>query len=59
MAAAPKARTSDKQGACKKLTTALKKRYKGGVPKNDRPVLETMLYAVCLENASDEEAEAA
>jgi endonuclease-3 len=35
----------------------LKKRYKVVLPKTDRPVLETMLYAVCLENQSPEAAD--
>lgn len=57
MAGTSKAKASDKAGIVKKLVTILKKRYKSPIPKNDRPILETMLYAVCLENASPEQAE--
>jgi endonuclease-3 len=44
-------KASDKQGIAKKIVFALKKRYKGSAPKKDLPILETMLYAICLENA--------
>jgi len=46
-------KASEKQTICKKLVTAFKKRFHGGVPKSNRPVLETILFAVCLENTSD------
>lgn len=59
MAAAQRTKASDKQGVVKKIVTALKKRYKGGPPKDDRPVLETLLYSACLENVTYEEADAA
>src|SRR4051812_38014867 len=49
----------NKQAVAKKLMAALKKRYKTPLPKTDRPILEMMLYAVCLENATDEIAEEA
>lgn len=49
MAKAVKA--SDKQTICRKLITALKKRYSGTSSKENRPVLETMLFACCLEDA--------
>ena len=47
-------KASDKQAVCRKLVTALKKRYKAALPKNNRPVLETMLYSACLENSTDD-----
>lgn len=59
MASAPRPKASDKQGICKKLVGVLKKRYKSLPPIKERPVLETMLYAVCLENATVEQADAA
>ena len=59
MAAAQRTKASDKQGVVKKVVTTLKKRYKGGPPKEDRPVLETLLYSACLENVSYEDADAA
>lgn len=60
MPAASRTKTSNKQAVCKKLTTLLKKRYKKrSAPRNDRPILETILFAICLENTSEEGAEAA
>lgn len=59
MATAHSTKASDKQTVCKKLTTALKKRYKAPPDQPDRPVLETMVYAICLENADFEQADAA
>lgn len=53
----PKA--SDKQGICKKLIGVLKKRYKGVAVPKERSVLDSMLYAVCVENTTPEQAEAA
>jgi len=50
-------KASDKQAVCRKLVTALKKRYKAALPKNTRPVLETMLYSACLENSTHDVAE--
>lgn len=54
--ATPRTKSSDKQAVFKKLIPLLKKRYKPAPPP-DRPVLQTMLYAVCLENASQAEAD--
>jgi endonuclease-3 len=54
-ARAPKA--ADKQAVLKKLLPLIKKQYKVVVPKLDRPVMETMLYGVCLEDAPLDEAE--
>ena len=56
MAAARHATASDKQRIAKKLISLLKKRYNGSVPKDTHPILETILYAICLENSSFEEA---
>lgn len=59
MVAASRAKSSDRAAILKKLLPAIKKNYKVVVPKNDRPVLETMLYAICLEDVSVDEAEKA
>ncbi len=59
MAAAQRLKASDRQSICKKLVTSLRKHYKCTPPKHDHPVLETLLYGVCLENASEDEAAAA
>ncbi len=59
MSSPTRAKTTDRQAVSKKLVTVLKKKYKSSPPKQERPVLETLLYAVCLEDASPEEAEAA
>jgi hypothetical protein len=45
-------KASAKQAGVKKLVTLLKKRYGKSLPKNDRPVLETIVYAACLENTT-------
>ncbi|WP_166828922.1 HhH-GDP family DNA glycosylase [Thalassoroseus pseudoceratinae] len=57
MASAQKPKNSDKQAVCKKLVTALKKQYKGSSSTSDLPVLETLVFAVCLEDTSEEQAE--
>ncbi len=57
MVAASRAKTSDRAAILKKLLPAIKKQYKVVVPKHDRPVLETMLFAICLEDVSVDEAE--
>lgn len=54
-----KLKASDRQAIFKKLATALKKKYGGSVPKHKYNVLDTMLLACCLENVTDEQAEAA
>ncbi|APZ97041.1 hypothetical protein [Fuerstiella marisgermanici] len=51
-------KASDKAQACKKLTTILQKEYGKSVPKLKLPVLETMLFAVCLEDNPWDRAEA-
>jgi endonuclease-3 len=59
MVAASRAKTSDRAAILKKLLPAIKKQYKVVVPKHDRPVLETMLFAICMEDVSVDEAELA
>jgi endonuclease-3 len=59
MASAPRPKASDKQAVLKKLFPLLKKHYKSPLPRYDLPILETLIYAICLENASSEEADAA
>ncbi len=59
MAVVKKTKASDLQALCKKLITLLKKHYKPHGGKKDRPVLESVLYAVCLENATHAQADAA
>lgn len=55
--AATKTKASDRAAVIKKLLPAIKKQYKVTVPKGGRPVLETMLFAVCMEDAPVEAAE--
>lgn len=55
--AATKTKASDRAAVIKKLLPAIKKQYKVNIPKGDRPVLETMLFAVCLEDATVDDAE--
>ncbi|VAX41844.1 hypothetical protein MNBD_PLANCTO02-2394 [hydrothermal vent metagenome] len=59
MATAQKTKAADKQNLSKKLVGTLKKYYKGAPRKTDLSVLETILYGVCLENTSYEDADAA
>lgn len=59
MVAASRAKSSDRAAILKKLLPAIKKQYKVVVPKHDRPVLETMLFAICMEDVSVDEAELA
>jgi endonuclease-3 len=59
MAVVKKTKASDLHSLSKKLVTLLKKHYSPAGHKKDKPVLETMLYAVCLENATQEQADAA
>jgi hypothetical protein len=54
-----KAKTVDKLTLGKKLVSVLKKRYHDPLPKHEKPVLETLLYAVCLEDTSIAQAESA
>lgn len=59
MNSAKKLKASDKQAIARRVMTVLKKKYGGALPRHDRPVLETILFAALLENSSDAEAEAA
>jgi hypothetical protein len=60
MATSSRAKTADRQSVVKKLMPLLKKQYgKIATPKLDRPVMETMLYATCLEDATVEQADRA
>jgi endonuclease III len=56
MVAANRSKSADKQEVCRKVTVLLKKAYSAMPPKQDLPVLETLLYAVCLENSPAEQA---
>lgn len=57
MVAASRAKASDRAALLKKLFPIVKKTYKVLVPKGNKPVLETMLYAICLEDSTVEEAD--
>jgi len=52
-----KAKGPDKQDICKKLTVALKKKYPAPAKYPSLPVMETMLYAICLDNNTPQEAQ--
>jgi endonuclease-3 len=56
MVAANRTKSADKQEVCRKVTSLLKKAYSATPPKQDLPVLETLLYAVCLENSAPDQA---
>lgn len=58
MVAASRAKASDRAVLLKKLLPIIKKHYKVQTPKGGKPVLETMLYAICLEDSTVEEADA-
>jgi len=58
MVAASRAKASDRAALLKKLFPVVKKNYKVQVPKGGKAVLETMLYAVCLEDSTVDEADA-
>jgi len=49
----------DKHEICRKTMSLLKKKYGAAARKQGLPVLETMLFACCLENASPAQAESA
>jgi endonuclease-3 len=57
MVAASRAKASDRSALLKKLLPVIKKHYKIHIPKGNLPVLETMVYAICLEDSSVEQAE--
>lgn len=52
-------KAADKQSILKKLVTEMKRRYGGSVPKHNRTTFETLLFAACLEDLDQEQAEAA
>ncbi len=52
-------KSSEKTAILKKLVTELKKRYGGKTPKHTHTVLETLLYAACLEDTDYESADIA
>ena len=54
-----KLKAADRQAVARKVITLLKKKYGGSVPKHSLPVLETVLYAICLENCTSKAADAA
>jgi endonuclease-3 len=56
MVAANRSKSADKHEVCRKVTSLLKKAYGATPPKQELPVLETLLYAICLENAEPERA---
>src|SRR6516165_6231074 len=56
MVSANRAKSADKHDVCRKVTVLLKKSYAASPPKQELPVLETLLYAVCLENSTPEQA---
>ena len=59
MFAAKRMTSAEKQRICRRLVSILKKRYKLSLPKTERPILETIIYGICLENASVRHAEEA
>lgn len=52
MSITKKLKASDRQAIARKLITVLKKKYGGSLPRDSRPVLETLLFAACLEDAA-------
>lgn len=54
-----KLKASDRQTLFKKLASVLKKKYGGSVPKHKYDVLDTLLFACCLEDVAYEDAESA
>jgi len=52
-------KAADKQAILKKLITEMKRRYGNSVPKQNRNAFETVLFAACLEDAGQAEAETA
>lgn len=52
-----KTKGPDKAEICKKVTAALKKKYPAPAKYPSLPVMETMLYAVCLDNSTADQAQ--
>jgi hypothetical protein len=57
MGTAKATKAADKSQVCRKLVQALQKLYGKSVPVIEQPVLETMLFGVCLEDNRWEQAE--
>ncbi len=57
MPTAKATKASDKALICRKFVTAVQKLYGKSVPRLDLPVLETLMFAVCLEDNSWDAAE--
>ncbi|MFO1022756.1 MAG: hypothetical protein U0903_18980 [Planctomycetales bacterium] len=57
--ATAKTKGPDKQEVCKKVIASLKKKYPAAAKYPTFPVMETMMFAVCLENNTLEQAQAA
>ncbi|MCA9080429.1 MAG: hypothetical protein KDA58_07710 [Planctomycetaceae bacterium] len=57
MAASKPLKSSDRQNILKSCVTQLKKNYKGKVPNSNRSVMETLLFAACLEDSAHDVAE--
>ena len=57
MAAAKRSQGLSRQDACRKLVSLLSRRYGSELPKPvERPVLETLLYGICLEDTAPSDA---
>lgn len=54
-----KLKTAERQTIAQNLINAIKKKYKSAVPKHSMNVLDTLIYASILENATHEEADEA
>ncbi|WP_437185492.1 hypothetical protein SH668x_002600 [Planctomicrobium sp. SH668] len=52
-------KAADKQTILKKLITEMKRRYGNSLPKSNRSAFDTLLFAICIEDATQEQAEAA
>jgi endonuclease-3 len=53
-----KLKASDRQALAHKVMGTLRKKYGQSLPRDSRPVLETLLFASCLENSPHEQAAA-
>lgn len=53
-----KIKASDRLAAAHKVLSVLRKKYGQATPRQSLPVLETLLFAACLENVSQDQAEA-
>lgn len=59
MSSSSKLKTSERQAILLKVQGILKKKYGRKLPNYNRPVLESLLFAACLEDSDEEAAEAA